>query len=382
MGLHNGLGNEDPCDVLLATMPWATVSSPSIQLSILKPIANKSGFNCEAFYANLLILPRVGLNVYLKLVDYLPLGDWLFSKQLFGDFSPEAPISDYMEFINNRSAQRVLKESGSLPKKGLLELLFGEDYRTILERIRNVAVPRYIDELTESILRYNAKVVGFTSSFNQNVSSLSLAKAIKSKAPETYIVLGGANCEGIMGPSLLKNFPFVDFAVSGEGEEVFPKLLRALLRDEGRLSGIPGVSFREADIIHNGGNADPIPNLDEYPYLDCSDYFEQLSQLNDTRGGVKPGPIFFECSRGCWWGYHSQCTFCGLNGSNIAFRSRSSGRIGREVLYLSSKHKVTSFQATDNILNPVYFASLLPYFRSLGLGFDFFFEVKATMTKN
>ena len=36
--------------------------------------------------------------------------------------------------------------------------------------------------------------------------------------------------------------------------------------------------------------------------------------------------LLFETSRGCWWGAKSHCTFCGLNGETMAFRSKSPRR--------------------------------------------------------
>ena len=375
---------DNSCDVLLVTMPWATVSSPSIQLSLLKPVLQNSGFSCNVLYANLGILPYVGQKVYGRLMEYPPLGEWLFSRELFGDFSPRGVSSlDYFGFINDRSKQHVLQETGSIPESDLLENLFEKDYRIILQRIRNESIPRYLEELLKSIHTYNAEVIGFTSTFYQNIPSLALAKAIKREAPSKTIVLGGANCEGVMGPALLRNFRFVDFVVSGEGERAFPRLLENLLRRKGLLSQVSGVSIREGEYVHIGGMAESCSNLDALPLLDCDDYFQQATELGKReKMALERGPILFEGSRGCWWGSHSHCTFCGLNGTTIGFRGKSARRIFDEILYLASRYRLTNFEATDNILNPRYLASVLPAFRDSGFDFDLYFEVKATMTKD
>ena len=42
-------------------------------------------------------------------------------------------------------------------------------------------------------------------------------------------------------------------------------------------------------------------------------------------------PLFFETSRGCWWGQIHHCLFCGLNGDTIAYRSKSPGRAVEEL---------------------------------------------------
>ena len=92
--------------------------------------------------------------------------------------------------------------------------------------------------------------------------------------------------------------------------------------------------------------------------------------------------MYFEASRGCWWGQRSHCTFCGLNGEYINYRSKSGDRVLNELLQISRKHGILEFDATDNILNPSFLSSLIPRLRETGFDFRLFFEVKAAMTKN
>ena len=71
-------------------------------------------------------------------------------------------------------------------------------------------------------------VVGFTTTFAQNVASLALARRVKERSPESVVVLGGANCEGEMGLALHRSFPFVDLVCAGEADLTFPRLLTTL----------------------------------------------------------------------------------------------------------------------------------------------------------
>ncbi len=57
--------------------------------------------------------------------------------------------------------------------------------------------------------------VGFTSTFQQNVGSLALAKRIKQRWPHILTAMGGANCEGTMGLELSRSFEWMDFIFSG-----------------------------------------------------------------------------------------------------------------------------------------------------------------------
>ena len=45
--------------------------------------------------------------------------------------------------------------------------------------------------------------------------------------------------------------------------------------------------------------------------------------------------VFVETSRGCWWGERMHCTFCGLNGATMAYRSKSAPRALAELTHLA-----------------------------------------------
>ena len=75
-----------------------------------------------------------------------------------------------------------------------------------------------------------------------------MAKLIKDLYPHVTIVFGGANYDGEMGLEYFRAFPFIDHVVVGEGEELFPALVRHIL--EGRSEDFPqGVAYREGDRI-------------------------------------------------------------------------------------------------------------------------------------
>ena len=315
-------------------------------------------------------------------------GEWLFSEVAFGRYQPRgvanASLLDLVQNTSQREKEVYGIREGNRVHTQSLDEHFGE----ILKDTKANVIPTYISRIKRVFSQHRAPIVGFTTTFNQNVPSLALAKALKESQPDSAVILGGANCEATMGPALLKAFPFVDLIVSGEGEESLPALVKTLLNGTTdrprRLSEIRGVSYRDSTLVRVAPSAEPIRNLDKYPFMDCSDYFEQLESLEGDIGPMLEDTerkIFFECARGCWWGEHSHCTFCGLNGAIMNFRAKSAQRILDEILYLSEKHNVLNFLATDNILNPAYFASLLPRFAERSFDFQLFFEVKVNMTK-
>src|SRR5262249_12698268 len=124
-------------------------------------------------------------------------------------------------------------------------------------------------------------VVGFTSTFEQNIASLALAKRVKAAHPGTAVVFGGANWEAEMGLELHRQFPFVDYVCSGEAEESFPALVGRVLA--GRPVGppgppVPGVVYREAGRSVSAGPAPLGRDLDGLPVPDFADYFGDLEQ--------------------------------------------------------------------------------------------------------
>ena len=138
-------------------------------------------------------------------------------------------------------------------------------------------VDGFLDRCLETILRNQPKIVGLTSVFQH--ASLSLAKRIKLARPDVTIVMGGANCEGVMGAETVRQFPFVDAVVSGEGDVIFPLLVRRLLNGAA-FSDLVGVrtpaSVPAEFMFGRFPNTPSISNMDDLPHPDYTGYFEQF----------------------------------------------------------------------------------------------------------
>src|SRR5262249_42034030 len=93
--------------------------------------------------------------------------------------------------------------------------------------------------------------------------------------------------------------------------------------------------------------------------------------------------IMVETSRGCWWGEHSHCTFCGLNGLGMAFRSKSPKRAVKEITELWDRYsdRATNVLAVDNILDYRYIKTVLPQLAQQTKRFSLFYETKANLKK-
>lgn len=356
--------------VTLVCMPFGQVFSPSIGLSLLKSALAEEGIPVRVRYLSIRFAELIGQHFYYGLsaesrpsIEHLA-GEWIFSRSLFGE---SAKGEEYVDAILRRQAA-----SGSTrPASPAL-------IRRILQAREKV--DDFLRWCLEDVLRERPALVGFTSMFQQHVASLALARLIKEARPETFVVLGGANCEDVMGEETLRQFSLVDAAVSGEGDRSFPELVRRVLA---RLpvGGIPGVLAR-GDVDAESGRSrgsSMVSDLDALPYPDYADYFEQFEA---SRFGRHWQPtIYLETSRGCWWGEKNHCTFCGLNGGTMAFRSKSTRRAIDELATLAQRHPGCPIAATDNILDMSYFNGFVPAVSALPSRPALFYEVKANLKK-
>ena len=76
------------------------------------------------------------------------------------------------------------------------------------------------------------------------------------------------------------------------------------------------------------------------------------------------------------------CTFCGLNGGRMRFRSKSPARVLAELDSLRARHPGLVIGAVDNILDMSYFATLLPALVAARGDMRLFYEVKANLRKD
>ena len=349
--------------VLLASMPFSSLHYPSIGLSLLKPALRRIGIDCDIRYFSLDFADRVGAGVYDTVTDercYQALiGEWVFAGAANGEGGSEAAV-------------RYLSDSFA---KSYPELYSAERLMAFLAARENASA--FIDDCLGAVEWAGYDVVGFTSSFQQNMASIALARRIKERSPETAIVFGGANCRGEMGIELLSRYAFIDAVCLDEGDRVFPEFVDRR-RSGAPCHDIPAMAVRTADgrTAVPLGTADPIENLDELPDPDFSDFFDQHAQ--SSAAAAYPPAVLIETARGCWWGAKHHCTFCGINGRSMAFRSKSQSRAYDEIARLASRYG-SDFVSVDSIIDHRYFEELLPRLAAEGPAITMYCELKANL---
>ncbi len=341
-------------DIVFAVMPFADVARPAIGVSLLKAAALRAGFSAAVTYGSIELADRIGLDLYQRVSSgFAPdvlVGEWFFADGLFGADIPEA--DDYLEQVLARYATRAT-----------------------LDALRSARQQRerFLDAIADEIAALSPRVVGFTTTFHQTCASLAVARRLKRLAEPPVIVFGGANCEGEMGVQMLASFPWIDYISCGEADESFPRLLGHLLR--GGPPPAAGVLSRDRGSEAIGSEA--IRDLDALPYPDYDDYFERLARSKAGRSAAYH--VIVETSRGCWWGAKHHCTFCGLNGETMAFRSKSPDRAFDEIVTLCRRHGLAKVGCVDNILDMRYVDTLFPRLAASGLELELFYEVKSNL---
>lgn len=352
--------------VLLLSMPYGALERPALGLSLLKAALNRENIACDVRYLTFPLADLIGAENYQWMCYELPYtafaGDWTFTTALYGK-KYETRSAKYID--------EILRKNWNLDKETIQRILYIKSQ-----------IPNFIEYCLESVEWQDYAVAGFTSTFEQNIASLALAKKVKQTNPQITTVFGGANWEAEMGCELHRRFSFVDYVCSGESEKSFPALVKSVFQNDSAEKiekNIGGVVLRKNGATIFTGAPAMTREMDDLPYPDYSDYFRDLAESSAALNIVPT--LLFETSRGCWWGAKSHCTFCGLNGGSMAFRSKTPKRVLDELDFLSTRWKTEAIDVVDNILDMKYFETVIPALAKANRPIQLFYEVKSNLKR-
>ena len=355
--------------VALINMPFANLVMPSLALTQLKSILEEH-FNdrirVDIYYLNHNFANYMGVDLYNDISSMQEsqnsgLGDWFFRQIAFPSLPNNAGVYLTRYFPQRNDQSSRLKELILKSRRGLEQLM--EDLITKYE----------LDK---------ADLVGFTSMFMQNVAVFAMAQKIKERNPKVTTIMGGANCESPMGQMIVKNVKQIDYVFSGPALKSLPQFVQHCLdHEEAKCSAIKGVFSKRNYFFHTGPDAIgeelsiDVPTKLEY------DSFLSIWNENFANTGAKP-ILLFETSRGCWWGERAHCTFCGLNGSTMAYRSMKP-ELAIDLISDLFKFSptVSRLDSVDNILPKNYVQEVLPFINPPE-NMTLFYEVKADLTEH
>jgi len=398
----------DSSRVLIVNMPFSNLRWPNLGPSLLKAGLVQRGIGCDIAYFNFDFAERVGLEHYAWIADEFAFvlgGERLFAKHYF-TAEDGTSLSSAARPADRSAKSDVSRFPPLNDEEGYFRnVLFPADPGLTADDFRvyqatEMHVGPFLDACMTAVDWDRYDVVGFATTFQQTMPSMCLARRIKDVRPDTTIVFGGAACEATMGVELARQFPEVDYVFLGEADLTFPPVVEQILEGQavmlppGVVRGTAGrLPSRRPSVETAAGSGDPrraqpeeipaavgiVTNLDELPYPDFDDYF---ARLRSSPLGRQIDPLlFFETSRGCWWGEKHHCAFCGLNGASLAFRSKSPRRALDEFQWLVRRYGVRRGCTADNILDYRYFDTLLPMLKESELGLEFVYEMKTNLSR-
>jgi ribosomal peptide maturation radical SAM protein 1 len=346
-------------DVVLVMMPFGPIRMPSLGLSMLAQVLRDADVSVRVEYPLVDFMRAMGerdFDVISNAFGKLSLGEWLFSRLV----DPVGSVEDFL----------ALSEASIRPQQA-------RELRRLVEKALPIAA-RIVEETAERICRRAPRIVGLSSTFQQQMSSVALAKRLRDLMPDVKIVLGGANCSAPMGEAMFRAYPVLDAVLVGPGEIAFPRLVRDILEGQQDIR-IPGVHWRGTDAgeaaLSDPGVA-PEPAMEDLPYAYYDDFFD-IWPVDSPQ----PPAVPFEGSRGCWWGQKQHCVFCSLNHS-IAYRAKSPERLFREIVYLNDRYPGLRLFATDDILDQRVIGAITDRLAALPVRPKLYYSVKSNLRKD
>lgn len=345
---------QDQKSVLLLSMPFAGVEIPSIQLGLLEAYLKERNINITTRHLYLKAADFYNVKNYNSLI-YPPNDSYtaqmVFSRYVFPEHWRKN-IDKFKEYYNKNNSRQ--------------DFTFDE-YVQKTDDFYNWVISDIDWQMYD--------IIGFTLNYGQFIPSLAIAKEIKEQYPNKIIVFGGSRTTGELGKKVLETFPYIDFIVSGDGEEA----LYRLAADFNSYLSIPNLILRKEEyIIWNKSkneidlNGLPIPIYESY-YKELCSVSPEIQQFFFYNGKL---PI--EISRGCWW---NKCTFCNLNIQHKKYREKNVDKIVEEIDFLSDKYKILNFQIVSNNLLVKDTRKLCERIIELGKDLSFFAEARADQLK-
>ena len=213
--------------VALVSMPTLSGRFPSFQLALLKPTLERAGIPTQSFSLFMYFGTHIGWRINEAIADVWPsmVGEWIWTKAAFGD-EVESDKDEYFQ-----SYERVFRAICDRADCTI------EDIR----RIRSEATISFIDFCVNSIDWSRFGLIGFSVVFQQLLSSVALAKALKNRYPNIPIIMGGAGFEDDIADEIMRNCPQIDYLHCGDAELSFPDMVRRLYKGE-PMRGLKGIN--------------------------------------------------------------------------------------------------------------------------------------------
>jgi radical SAM superfamily enzyme YgiQ (UPF0313 family) len=197
----------------------------------------------------------------------------------------------------------------------------------------------FLTATIERILGMEPKVVSFYTLWPHYHIMLRIAKELKARRNDLFIVLGGPQASATAFDTM-NAAPWVDYICTGEGENTIVPFIESILNHNCQdIQSVLGLYYRkDGVVVHNDMNI-PLCDLDTLPHWDdrlCAIYHENPNPGWDSPHYFMP----IDAGRGCPY----NCTFCcSSHFWKRTYRLKSPARILEDIRYYYEKYGITSF---------------------------------------
>lgn len=178
--------------------------------------------------------------------------------------------------------------------------------------------PFNLTNAADLILSSNPEVIGLTC-YEQNYFIVrKICQIIKKRSPKTIIVIGGP-ASTFAYEDILRDSPFIDICVCGEGEQAVLEIFKNTTENKEKWYNIKGIGFRDGEIVTTEKRP-LIKDLDSIP----SPYLTEIFDMRHYISGI------ILSGRGC----PMKCIFCSCGAMFGSVRFHSPQRVLSEIDYL------------------------------------------------
>lgn len=191
---------------------------------------------------------------------------------------------------------------------------------------------KILSDFAREVERTNPSVVGIGSWTHLTPFAIEMAKVIKSRNPNVFVVLGGSN-PTVLPDETLQIAPHVDCLIRGEGEHTLLELVRAL--DSGKnWKKIKSISFLDDGKVINNPPRDAIKKIDTLPIIDFENFIDFKA----------PNSFYLMTSRSCPY----NCIFCSVKSTLAYYRPHSPDYVIRQIRHLRNLYDADAFSFEDD----------------------------------
>lgn len=204
----------------------------------------------------------------------------------------------------------------------------------------------YLRLLDNALRDFSPAAAGITSMYNNSLQAERMVQAVKNYDSSIVTIAGGSHF-GALGRQALLRIPELDYAIEGEGEQSFSRLLTAL-ETGASVMEIPRLQYRvDRELRANPANG--LMDLGELPpvWSSLGGSIDLMRYAQTVPDNVDRRTVYIEAGRGCPFA----CTFCATAPFwERRYRVKPVEQIIAEIRFLYEEYGYNGFMLVHDLL--------------------------------